>query len=244
MLGGFRGQDEKHHLDPGHCASCGSWHLNVIFLVLRSDIPLLHCSSLNPFPVCSAFHPQTLSWLKDNVSVATQVCSIANFEGLEAARRCQQALEQEILTNRARIEVVKRVSQDILSYSLFLLKHKRWMNALNENIPHIPQTGHPDRPGLRINQITSWHFIWDGFSYPKLQIRSIFRKHKSQSIVITWSHQFNAPSSGGPRAGPCTAPGQRQDWGVPRPARGPVGRAAEEAPEERCVSAGLRGAGL
>ncbi|XP_068183911.1 spectrin beta chain, non-erythrocytic 1 isoform X2 [Antennarius striatus] len=51
---------------------------------------------------------KTLSWLKDNVSVATQVCSIANFEGLEAAKRCQHGLEQEILTNRARIEVVKR----------------------------------------------------------------------------------------------------------------------------------------
>ncbi|XP_056291515.1 uncharacterized protein LOC130207098 isoform X3 [Pseudoliparis swirei] len=51
---------------------------------------------------------KTLSWLKDNVSMATQVCTIASFEGLEAARRCQHALEQEILTNRARIEVVKR----------------------------------------------------------------------------------------------------------------------------------------
>lgn len=67
--------------------------------------------------------------------MATQVCSIASFEGLEAARRCQHALEQEILTNRTRIEVVKRVSQDTLSYSQFLLKHKLWKNALNENIP-------------------------------------------------------------------------------------------------------------
>ncbi|KAM4729419.1 uncharacterized protein FYW61_009998 isoform 2-T2 [Anableps anableps] len=51
---------------------------------------------------------KTLSWLKDNVSAATQVCSIASSDGLEAARRCQQTLEQEILNNRARIEVVKR----------------------------------------------------------------------------------------------------------------------------------------
>ncbi|TNN58098.1 Spectrin beta chain, non-erythrocytic 2 [Liparis tanakae] len=51
---------------------------------------------------------KTLSWLKDNVSMATQVCTIASSEGLEAARRCQLALEQDILTNRARIEVVKR----------------------------------------------------------------------------------------------------------------------------------------
>ncbi|XP_005742477.1 uncharacterized protein mymx isoform X4 [Pundamilia nyererei] len=51
---------------------------------------------------------KTLSWLKDNVSMATQVCSIASFEGLEAAKRCQQTVEQEILNNRARIEVVKK----------------------------------------------------------------------------------------------------------------------------------------
>ncbi|XP_077351630.1 uncharacterized protein mymx isoform X2 [Festucalex cinctus] len=51
---------------------------------------------------------KTLSWLRENVSMATQVCSIATFEGLEAARRCQRAVQQEILTNKARIEVVKR----------------------------------------------------------------------------------------------------------------------------------------
>lgn len=50
-----------------------------------------------------------------------QVCSIANCEGLEVARRCQYALEQEILNNKARIEVVKRVSQDI-HHILFPLK--------------------------------------------------------------------------------------------------------------------------
>ncbi|KAM8738079.1 uncharacterized protein mymx isoform 4-T4 [Acanthopagrus schlegelii] len=57
---------------------------------------------------------KTLSWLKDNVSMATQVCSVASFEGLEAARRCQHALEQEILTNRARIEVVKREGRGLV----------------------------------------------------------------------------------------------------------------------------------
>ncbi|XP_031139979.1 uncharacterized protein LOC116039359 isoform X2 [Sander lucioperca] len=66
--------------------------------------PQLH-TQLQKFTVSA---DKTLSWLKDNVSMATQVCSIASFEGLEAARRCQHALEQEILTNRARIEVVKR----------------------------------------------------------------------------------------------------------------------------------------
>uniref|UniRef100_A0A3B4YTW6 Uncharacterized LOC111658905 n=1 Tax=Seriola lalandi dorsalis TaxID=1841481 RepID=A0A3B4YTW6_SERLL len=66
--------------------------------------PQLHIQ-LQKFTVSA---DKTLSWLKDNVSMATQVCSIASFEGLEAARRYQHTLEQEILTNRARIEVVKR----------------------------------------------------------------------------------------------------------------------------------------
>uniref|UniRef100_A0A672ZWJ5 PH domain-containing protein n=2 Tax=Sphaeramia orbicularis TaxID=375764 RepID=A0A672ZWJ5_9TELE len=57
---------------------------------------------------------KTLSWLKDNVSMATQVCSVAGCEGLEAAHRCQRALEQEILTNRARIEVVKREGRGLV----------------------------------------------------------------------------------------------------------------------------------
>ncbi|XP_034464212.1 uncharacterized protein LOC117775298 isoform X2 [Hippoglossus hippoglossus] len=57
---------------------------------------------------------KTLSWLKDNVSMATQVCSIASIEGLEAARRYQRTLEQDILTNRARIEVVKREGRGLV----------------------------------------------------------------------------------------------------------------------------------
>ncbi|XP_077469583.1 uncharacterized protein mymx isoform X2 [Stigmatopora argus] len=51
---------------------------------------------------------KTLSWLKENISMATQICSIATFEGLEAARRCQNAVQEEILTNKARVEVVKK----------------------------------------------------------------------------------------------------------------------------------------
>uniref|UniRef100_A0A3P9JUK8 PH domain-containing protein n=1 Tax=Oryzias latipes TaxID=8090 RepID=A0A3P9JUK8_ORYLA len=51
---------------------------------------------------------KTLSWLRDNVSMATQVCSTASSEGPEAARKCHYALEEEILNNRARMEVVKR----------------------------------------------------------------------------------------------------------------------------------------
>ncbi|XP_059215933.1 spectrin beta chain, non-erythrocytic 5 [Centropristis striata] len=72
--------------------------------------PQLH-TQLQKFTVSA---DKTLSWLKDNVSMATQVCSIASFEGLEAARRCQHALEQEILTNRARIEVVKREGRGLV----------------------------------------------------------------------------------------------------------------------------------
>ncbi|GLD56143.1 uncharacterized protein AKAME5_000853000 [Lates japonicus] len=72
--------------------------------------PQLHVQ-LQKFTVSA---DKTLSWLKDNVSMATQVCSIASFEGLEAARRCQHTLEQEILTNRARIEVVKREGRGLV----------------------------------------------------------------------------------------------------------------------------------
>ncbi|XP_043992149.1 uncharacterized protein LOC122842399 isoform X4 [Gambusia affinis] len=78
---------EEHRLSAGHRGH-PQLHLQLQKFTLSAD--------------------KTLSWLKDNVSVATQVCSIASSEGLEAARRCQQALEQEILNNRARIEVVKR----------------------------------------------------------------------------------------------------------------------------------------
>ncbi|XP_067465754.1 uncharacterized protein [Thunnus thynnus] len=72
--------------------------------------PQLHVQ-LQKFTVSA---DKTLSWLKDNVSMATQVCSIASVEGLESARRCQHALEQEILTNRARIEVVKREGRGLV----------------------------------------------------------------------------------------------------------------------------------
>lgn len=96
---------------------------------------LYSCFNIVTLALFAVLSFQTLSWLKDNVSMATQVCSIASFEGLEAARRCQHALEQEILTNRARIEVVKRVSQDTLSCSLFF----KYRATLNEC---LLQTGH------------------------------------------------------------------------------------------------------
>ncbi|XP_053292884.1 spectrin beta chain, non-erythrocytic 2 [Pleuronectes platessa] len=74
--------------------------------------PQLH-TQLQKFTISA---DKTLSWLKDNVSMATQVCSIASFEGLEAARRCQRTLEQDILTNRARIEVVKRLKSYLVIF--------------------------------------------------------------------------------------------------------------------------------
>lgn len=123
MLGGFKGHDGKHHLDPGRCVSCGSdkCHLSCSAIRYSSYFLTVHNFNLFPFPIHLSYTSQTLSWLKDNVSMATQVCSIASFEGLESARRCQHALEQEILTNRARIEVVKRVSLDYpLTFTLSL----------------------------------------------------------------------------------------------------------------------------
>ncbi|XP_064411358.1 spectrin alpha chain, non-erythrocytic 1-like [Latimeria chalumnae] len=50
---------------------------------------------------------KALSWLKENVTLTTQVCLIETAEGLETARRSQAALENEILSNRTRIESIK-----------------------------------------------------------------------------------------------------------------------------------------
>ncbi|KAK6329592.1 hypothetical protein J4Q44_G00015700 [Coregonus suidteri] len=57
---------------------------------------------------------KTLSWLKDNVAMATQVCSIAVSEGLMAARKCQDILEQEIIDYSARTEVVKKEGRGLI----------------------------------------------------------------------------------------------------------------------------------
>ncbi|KTG03965.1 hypothetical protein cypCar_00017231, partial [Cyprinus carpio] len=61
---------------------------------------------------------QTLSWLKDSVAMATQICSLAGPNGFEAAKRRQASLEQDILSNRARIELVKKEG-----YSLVRAQH-------------------------------------------------------------------------------------------------------------------------
>ncbi|XP_058880915.1 uncharacterized protein LOC117411112 isoform X3 [Acipenser ruthenus] len=57
---------------------------------------------------------KTLSWLKDNVAMATQVCCAENYQSFEAAKRCQAALEDEILSNRTRIEVVKKEGRSLV----------------------------------------------------------------------------------------------------------------------------------
>ncbi|XP_016133261.1 uncharacterized protein [Sinocyclocheilus grahami] len=75
---------------------------------------LLH-TQLQKFTVSA---DKTLSWLKDSVAMATQICSLAGTNGFEAAKRRQASLEQDILSNRARIELVKKEG-----YSLVRAQH-------------------------------------------------------------------------------------------------------------------------
>nr|XP_014351384.1 PREDICTED: spectrin beta chain, non-erythrocytic 1-like [Latimeria chalumnae] len=56
---------------------------------------------------------KALSWLKENVTLTTQVCLIETAEGLETARRSQAALENEILSNRTRIESIKMEGRNL-----------------------------------------------------------------------------------------------------------------------------------
>ncbi|XP_057198284.1 uncharacterized protein LOC130559313 isoform X2 [Triplophysa rosa] len=51
---------------------------------------------------------KTLSWLKDSIAMATQICNMSGPHGLEVAKRRQASLDQDIRSNRARIELVKR----------------------------------------------------------------------------------------------------------------------------------------
>ncbi|XP_039515273.1 uncharacterized protein LOC120469987 isoform X1 [Pimephales promelas] len=66
--------------------------------------PPLH-TQLQKFTVSA---DKTLSWLKDSVAMATQMCSLVGPNGFDAAKRRQASLEQEILSNTARIELVKK----------------------------------------------------------------------------------------------------------------------------------------
>ncbi|XP_028845378.1 uncharacterized protein mymx isoform X2 [Denticeps clupeoides] len=73
--------------------------------------PLLHIQ-LQKFTVSA---DKTLSWLKNNVAMATEIgyTTGLNFN-YEAAKRCQAALEQDILGNRARIELVKKEGRSLI----------------------------------------------------------------------------------------------------------------------------------
>ncbi|XP_030628129.1 uncharacterized protein mymx [Chanos chanos] len=72
--------------------------------------PRLH-TQLQKFTVSA---DKTLSWLKDNVAIATRICCTSSPNSLETAKRCQAALQQDILSNRARIEVVKREGRSLV----------------------------------------------------------------------------------------------------------------------------------
>ncbi|KAL2082856.1 hypothetical protein ACEWY4_020629 [Coilia grayii] len=58
---------------------------------------------------------QTLSWLKENVAMATQICyTVGSNCSFQAAKRWQAALEQDILGNRARIELLKKEGRSLV----------------------------------------------------------------------------------------------------------------------------------
>ncbi|XP_064174006.1 spectrin beta chain, non-erythrocytic 5 isoform X8 [Anguilla rostrata] len=72
--------------------------------------PQLH-TQLQKFTVSA---DKTLSWLKDNVAMATQVRCTATLDGFELAKRQQAALEQEIQSNATRIQVVKKEGRSLV----------------------------------------------------------------------------------------------------------------------------------
>ncbi|KAA0718307.1 hypothetical protein E1301_Tti017292 [Triplophysa tibetana] len=57
---------------------------------------------------------KTLSWLKDSIAMATQICNMSGPQGLEVAKRRQASLDQDIRSNRARIELVKREGHSLV----------------------------------------------------------------------------------------------------------------------------------
>lgn len=140
-------------------------------LLFCSQIFLTNCSSLKPF--------LRLSLLSMSDSVLAERQRVHGHTGLFSSQLRRAGGSQEMSTlsgtrNPHQQSQDRGGQKGTLRHTITFLKHKRWMNALNKNTPHILQTGHPDRSGLCINQITSWHFIWDSFSYPKLQIMSVF----------------------------------------------------------------------
>ncbi|TRY93138.1 hypothetical protein DNTS_021106 [Danionella cerebrum] len=57
---------------------------------------------------------KTLSWLKESVALAAQICSSSQPNSFDSTKRRQASLEQEILCNRARIELVKREGHSLV----------------------------------------------------------------------------------------------------------------------------------
>ncbi|XP_076830237.1 uncharacterized protein mymx isoform X2 [Brachyhypopomus gauderio] len=73
--------------------------------------PQLH-EQLQKFTVSA---DKTLSWLKDSITMATHVCSsAAGPSSYKAAKRYQASLEQDILSNKARIELVKKEGHSLV----------------------------------------------------------------------------------------------------------------------------------
>ncbi|XP_026883372.2 uncharacterized protein LOC113588398 isoform X2 [Electrophorus electricus] len=73
--------------------------------------PHLH-EQLEKFTVSA---DKTLSWLKDSVTMATHICSSGGGpSSYEAAKRYQASLEQDILSNKARIELVKKEGHSLV----------------------------------------------------------------------------------------------------------------------------------
>ncbi|XP_056326646.1 spectrin beta chain, non-erythrocytic 1 isoform X6 [Danio aesculapii] len=75
-----------------------------------SGHPPLHIQ-LQKFTVSA---DKTLSWLKESVAMATQICSLSGPNGFDAAKRRQASLQQEILSNKARIELVKKEGHSLV----------------------------------------------------------------------------------------------------------------------------------
>ncbi|XP_052468414.1 uncharacterized protein LOC128025875 isoform X2 [Carassius gibelio] len=125
-LKGFTaGRDAEHYGKPSDSRDAGE----IAPRACASDVTLkLHTESGNALRPESSSHTQlqkftvsadkTLSWLKDSVAKATQICSLAGPNGFEAAKRRQASLEQDILSNRARIELLKKEG-----YSLVRAQH-------------------------------------------------------------------------------------------------------------------------
>ncbi|KAK1791378.1 hypothetical protein P4O66_013384 [Electrophorus voltai] len=86
------------------------------FTVSADKVPIYDCIITQPLQnqSCDPW-PTTLSWLKDSVTMATHICSSGGGpSSYEAAKRYQASLEQDILSNKARIELVKKEGHSLV----------------------------------------------------------------------------------------------------------------------------------